>query len=77
MDLPHSSERRALLALLLLALGASGCVRVKPHEKELLADPAMTYGSGGEADTQEEHVLNNREGTAGARGGDGGGCGCN
>jgi hypothetical protein len=63
--------------LLLLTSGSVGCVTVKPHEKELLADPAMTYGSGGEASLQEEHVLANREGSAGAASGSGGGCGCN
>ncbi len=80
MDLRHSSERRTqiLLALgLAFALGCSGCVSVKPHEKELLADPAMIYGSGGEAELQEDHILTNREGSAGAREGNGGGCGCN
>lgn len=63
------------LALVLL-LGASGCATVKPQDKELLADPAMIYGSGGHALAQEEHVLENREGsTTGSA--SGGGCGCN
>jgi hypothetical protein len=58
----------------LLALG--GCATVKPQDKELLADPAMVYGSGGAAEGQEQHVLDNREGgnEGSARGG---GCGCN
>jgi hypothetical protein len=50
---------------------------VRPQDKELLADPAMSYGSGGEAELQEEHVLSNREGAAGAGRATGGGCGCN
>ena len=66
---------RALLACALAAM--AGCAGVKPHEKELLSDPAMVYGSGGEADVQEAHVLTNREGAAGASEGSGGGCGCN
>jgi hypothetical protein len=67
---------RALLAgTLCAALGA--CSTVKPQDKELLADPAMNYGSGGEAALQEEHVLANREGAAGAGRSSGGGCGCN
>jgi hypothetical protein len=61
--------------LFALALGA--CSTVKPQDKELLADPAMSYGSGGEAEIQEEHVLSNREGAAGAGRATGGGCGCN
>jgi hypothetical protein len=62
---------------LLCALAASACSTVKPQDKELLADPAMSYGSGGEAELQEEHVLSNREGAAGAGRASGGGCGCN
>jgi hypothetical protein len=74
VDFPRFFERARLS---LVALSLAGCVTVKPHEKELLADPAMTYGSGGEADVQEAHVLVNREGAAGASEGSGGGCGCN
>jgi hypothetical protein len=83
VDLRHSSENglrtRMLRALVLLGstLMLMGCVTVKPHEKELLADPAMVYGGGGEADVQEGHILTNREGSAGAAEGSGGGCGCN
>jgi hypothetical protein len=58
-------------------LAASGCSTVKPQDKELLADPAMNYAAGGEADMQEEHVLSNREGAAGAGRSNAGGCGCN
>jgi len=50
---------------------------VRPQDKELLADPAMSYAAGGEAELQEEHVLSNREGAAGAGRASGGGCGCN
>jgi hypothetical protein len=64
-------------ALFLCVLGASACSTVKPQDKELLADPAMSYGSGGEVELQEEHVLSNREGAAGAGRASGGGCGCN
>jgi hypothetical protein len=77
VDSRHSSERLLRCCMLLLLTGLAGCVTVKPHEKELLADPAMVYGSGGEADAQEGHILVNREGAAGAAEGSGGGCGCN
>ncbi len=74
----HSSERLMRMCLFaLLALVGNGCVTVRPQDKELLADPAMTYGSGGTAQAHEEHVLSNREGTAGAGQTVGGGCGCN
>jgi hypothetical protein len=66
-----------LLLLLLLLLSSAGCSTVKPQDKELLADPAMGYAAGGEAELQEEHVLVNREGAAGAGRSSGGGCGCN
>ncbi len=67
----------ALLLLTLLALGATGCVLVRPAQREFLADPAMTFGSEGTAGAMEEHVLSNREGSAGAGAVTGGGCGCN
>jgi hypothetical protein len=70
---PFFERRAALLVWLLLA---GGCATVKPHEKELLADPAMVYGSGGQANRQEEHVLDNRAG-ASASSTSAGGCGCN
>lgn len=69
---------RALRGLLVLALlGAPACVTVRPDEKEFLAQPAMTFGSEAEVGAQEDHVLTNREGSAGAGGFSGGGCGCN
>jgi len=74
-----SSERRAARALtaLLLAVGLTGCATVKPADRELLADPAMTYGGDGPSGAHETHVLNNREGSFGASEASGGGCGCN
>lgn len=62
---------------LLLVLGASACSTVRPEDKEFLAQPAMTFGSGGEEAAQEEHVISNREGSYGGSGVSGGGCGCN
>ena len=76
-----ASARRRSFRLRLLAAGATllaaACSTVKPQDKELLADPAMTYGAGGEAAIQQQHVLENREGAAGAGAAGGGGCGCN
>ena len=71
-----SERARASLVLLACALGVSACATVRPEDKELLADPAMTYGSGGEAQAQEDHVLANREGATGGQTTSGGGCGC-
>lgn len=78
----RSSSERLLprgvsLALFLLAVLAPGCVIVRPEEREYLADSSMTFGAGGEADGHGEHILTNREGSAGAGEFSGGGCGCN
>lgn len=66
-----------VMAFAVCVLGNASCVTVRPEEKELLADPAMVYGASGELEAQEEHVLANREGAAGAGRTSGGGCGCN
>ncbi|MBK8173644.1 MAG: DUF4266 domain-containing protein [Sandaracinaceae bacterium] len=79
--LRSSSKTRAGLSLLLslaLACGTlTGCVTVRPEDKEFLAEPSMIYGSEGATAGHEDHVLANREGSAGASGAAGGGCGCN
>ena len=64
----------ALLMAGLLAF-ASGCVKVAPYERGMLAHPTMTaeeisIGLDG-------HVRAVSEGAAGGLGGGGGGCGCN
>jgi uncharacterized protein DUF4266 len=73
---PASPSFTELLAIVLLCLCA-GCATVAPEEKERLADPSMTFTSGGMAERHEEHVLENREGSYGAGNARGGGCGCN
>lgn len=77
MDLPFSSERIVLALALIAAFAASGCVTVRPEQREFLADTSMTFGSGGQAEMDMDHVLENREGSAGAATVSGGGCGCN
>lgn len=73
-----SSKARLLLVVVAsLALLLGGCVTVRPEEKEFLAQPSMSFGADGATAGQEEHVLSNREGSFGAGGGSGGGCGCN
>ena len=72
--------RRSHLALLVVGLlgllaFASGCVKVAPYERGMLAHPTMTaeeisIGLDG-------HVRAVSEGAAGGLGGGGGGCGCN
>ncbi len=70
------SLRFSSLSCLLLGF-VTACATVRPEDRELLADPAMTYGSGGEVQVQEDHVVANREGSAGGGTTSGGGCGCN
>jgi hypothetical protein len=74
---PSSSEKLIVVMGIALALAASGCVTVRPEQREFLADPSMTFGSGGQAEADLDHVLENREGSAGAATVSGGGCGCN
>ncbi|MBX7193557.1 MAG: DUF4266 domain-containing protein [Sandaracinaceae bacterium] len=62
---------------LLAGVALPACVTVRPEQREVLADPAMIFGSGGDAEAHEEHVLSNREGSVGGGASTGGGCGCN
>ncbi len=68
-------------AIVLLAFAAllAGCGRaaVRASEKEFLADQVMLFDGDGQEANADEHVLSNREGSAGGRGSRGGGCGCN
>jgi uncharacterized protein DUF4266 len=74
----------------LLALGAAlllgGCSSfsvptvepwVKPYERERLADPIMRFSRSALPERHVEHVRDVREGSRGATGVQGGGCGCN
>ncbi len=61
--------------LFLLAL--SGCARVRPWERELLADPRMEIDPGGVDGEIDDHIYFSKEASSGGRGFGGGGCGCN
>jgi hypothetical protein len=62
---------------LLVIASQAACVTVRPEEREFLADPSMTFGSGGTAAEHEQHVFDNREASFGGGSVSGGGCGCN
>jgi Domain of unknown function (DUF4266) len=62
---------------LLLAIATSACATVAPYERERLARPDMDPSHGGDATAGEEHATAYREGSSGAIGTSGGGCGCN
>lgn len=66
-----------LLAALSLGVALSGCARVKPWEREYLADPIMQFDYNKEEKSVKEHFLGTREGSSGSFGVSGGGCGCN
>ncbi len=75
-----SFPRVRLLALaFVLAATAAGCGRnaVRATEKELLADQIMSFDQDSREAASDDHVLTNREGSAGGKGAKGGGCGCN
>jgi len=64
-------------AVLLLCGGCAIQPWVKPYERERLADPIMSLSRGSLAEKHREHVRDVREGSRGATGVQGGGCGCN
>jgi hypothetical protein len=80
---PFFSNRmlRAALAVIFLGLvvlaSACGMHAVRPTEREHLADRIMLFDDDPHEIVSDDHVLSNREGSAGGRGTAGGGCGCN
>jgi hypothetical protein len=80
---PFFSNRmlRAALAVMILGLvvlaSACGMHAVRPAEREHLADRIMLFDDDPHEIVSDDHVLSNREGSAGGRGTAGGGCGCN
>ncbi len=77
MDWRSFSSKLLLLVALGLFLVACGRNAVRATEKEFLADRIMVFDEDGQETAADEHVLTNREGSAGGRGTGGGGCGCN
>ena len=73
------AKLRLLLTLFLLpGLAACGVQPwVKPYERQMLADPIMSFDRDPIASAYAHHVYQAREGARGAQGSAGGGCGCN
>jgi hypothetical protein len=61
-------------ALLLLA---GGCATVAPYERERLSRRDMELERNADLSAGQEHATAYREGSSGAEGASGGGCGCN
>jgi len=74
---------RNFLRLLSVAavLAAAGCSSVKPwvkpYERDRLADPIMSWDRDAISSQFLDHIYESREGSRGATGTAGGGCGCN
>jgi hypothetical protein len=62
--------------LILFFVVISGCAVVQPWERERLADPNMMFDENPIQKGIKEHYINIREGSEGATGSQGGGCGC-
>jgi Domain of unknown function (DUF4266) len=74
----RQSKRMALVCGALL-LGACSSIQpwVKPYERDRLADPIMTWDRDAISSGYMDHIYESREGSRGATGTAGGGCGCN
>ncbi|MGO8830867.1 MAG: DUF4266 domain-containing protein [Steroidobacteraceae bacterium] len=73
------SLRPALLAGAVLLTAACSNIQpwVKPYERDRLADPIMAWERDAISTGYLDHIREAREGSRGATGSAGGGCGCN
>lgn len=72
--------RVRIFLFIFLAVAATSCSIepwVKPYERDLLADPIMSFDRDPVSNAYINHVHEAREGARGASGSAGGGCGCN
>jgi Domain of unknown function (DUF4266) len=68
------------LAIVAIGLTLGGCAIqpwVKPYERDRLADPIMSWDRDAISGMFADHINESREGSRGATGTAGGGCGCN
>ena len=73
---PRARWRLGILAVA-LGLAAQACATVAPYERERLARRDMELSRNPDAAAGEDHATSYREGSSGAMGASGGGCGCN
>jgi hypothetical protein len=71
--------RPALFAAAALLTAACSNLQpwVKPYERDRLADPIMAWDRDAISSGYLDHIREAREGSRGASGSAGGGCGCN
>lgn len=66
-----------ILITVSLLVWLSGCAVVAPYQRERLARRDMQMQRSADASAGEQHANAYREGSSGAEGASGGGCGCN
>ncbi|MEZ4653846.1 MAG: DUF4266 domain-containing protein [Candidatus Eisenbacteria bacterium] len=66
-----------MVSLSILLPTLTGCARVKPWDRDLLADPRMQMAADGVDTGLDDHIYFSKEASSGGRGFGGGGCGCN
>ena len=59
------------------AMALIGCATVPPYERETLARRDMQFEQSSDTSAGASHATAYREGSSGAEGSSGGGCGCN
>jgi hypothetical protein len=71
--------RPVLMAGVVLMTAACSSMQpwVKPYERDKLADPIMSWDRDAISSGYLDHIREAREGSRGATGSAGGGCGCN
>ncbi|MFK7895407.1 MAG: DUF4266 domain-containing protein [Myxococcota bacterium] len=72
-----SARLLLVLGIAALLLATTGCVRVKPWERDLLARRDMGWEPDGAEAKRESHVYFSKEASMPGGSGGGGGCGCN
>jgi hypothetical protein len=68
---------KRLKAACVLCLALGGCATVAPYERERLASRDMELDRSPDLSAGKQHATAYREGSSGAEGASGGGCGCN
>ena len=71
--------RPVLLAGVVVLTAACSNIQpwVKPYERDKLADPIISWDRDAISSEYLDHIRESREGSRGATGSAGGGCGCN
>jgi hypothetical protein len=73
---PRARRLGVILSFLILVL-VGGCARVKPWDRDLLAQKKMRLIPSPPQNAVDEHIYFSKEGSTGGQRAAGGGCGCN